>query len=239
VPHSLGFSVPVALLAAVSLSVTGCGQADSPAPPPKIATEATRFDFGTVVQGTPVSATFKVRNAGIGTLNIDDLKVACACGVAVAPPSALRAGESATLRVDFDTARSFGPQRRTVTLYSNDPARPVTTLQIEGAVTAVLAADPPELYLGRVRRGAQASNEARIVAPGSPAVRVLGGGKVLDALLLAPSAQRALPALALRIRADAPLGRFSETVTLARAHPVRELAVSVVGIVEESSTEAP
>jgi hypothetical protein len=202
---------------------------------PHLAFDAAIHDFVTVEQGTPVTHAFSFHNSGGADLVINNLMTASDC-TAEAAPRVVPAGGSGAIQARCDTARLFGTKSRTVTVYSNDPAQPVTTLVLRGDIAVDVAADPPALYLGHVRRGARAENEARIVT-GRPLMLRLQAdqGRTLRASLLDTLAGKTL---AMTIAPDAPLGRFSESVTLITGSSKHAtLTVPIVGIVDEAVDE--
>ena len=101
-----------------------------PPAPPRIVFSATQHDFGPVEQGTRVRHTFRFVNQGEQDLSIDELRSACDCvatteGLRVLPP-----GSEGTIDVEFNTEDVFGSQRRTVTVYANDPENMGTILTL-------------------------------------------------------------------------------------------------------------
>ncbi|MBI1817875.1 MAG: DUF1573 domain-containing protein [Deltaproteobacteria bacterium] len=198
---------------------------------PHLSFDATVHDFATVEQGTPATHAFSFHNSGGADLIINNLMTASDC-TAEAVPRVVPAGGSGAIQARCDTARLFGTTSRTITVYSNDPAQPVTTLALRGDIAVDVAADPPALYLGHVRRGARAENEARIIT-GRPLILRLQAdqGRTLRASLLDTPTGKIL---AVTIAPDAPIGRFNESVTLITSSSRHAtLTVPVVGIVDE------
>lgn len=172
---------------------------------------------------------FAFRNAGGLDLQIDNLRPSCDCTATAAPVRLLPPGADSAIEVSFDTSDEFGKQTRTITVYSNDPAQPVITLTLRADVDADVAADPPQLYVGHVRRGETAPNDARLVV-GAAAAVTLGpleaSGPVVGSFLRTGDAGKRV---VVRIKPDAPLGRFRETVTIhttSRQRPVLTIPVS-------------
>jgi hypothetical protein len=99
---------------------------------PRIVLSQTECDLGAVPQGTVVHATFPVHNAGRRSLLLFEKKGGC-CGQAEetrivrVPP-----GESALLRVEFDTAQAFGQFQETVRYATNDRRKPSFVLRLRG-----------------------------------------------------------------------------------------------------------
>ncbi|MFQ5665786.1 MAG: DUF1573 domain-containing protein [Candidatus Binatia bacterium] len=225
-------------LAAAAEGLVACRPSAAPptaAQPPKIVFQETTYDFGHTERGTTVRHTYVFRNAGGRDLSIDNVQASCACTAAAAPVRPVGAGGIGRVTATLDTSNGFGPTTRTITVYSNDPAQPVTTLVLHGSIDAPVAAVPPQLYTGHLRRGERAPREVRLIV-GAEATAIAAidtTGTVLDA-----SVRNARPGMTgrrirVRIKADAPSGPFKETLVVRaknRRQPV--LTIPVTGIVD-------
>ncbi len=216
---------------AIGTAVFGACSSEKPAAPPKIVFHDTTHDFGRAAQGTTITHSYAFRNAGGLDLTIDNVRASCACTAAAASGRVVPPGGQGAIEASLDTAHDFGRKTRTITVYSNDPAQPVTTLTLVGDVDAEIAADPPELYVGHVTRGQMPRNDVRLLTANTVAARTAeAGGRVVDASLEnAAGAQR----IRVAIKPDAPLGRFKESVVVHTDSPRRtELAIPVIGVVD-------
>lgn len=221
--------------ALVAGSVAGCVDHPRDARPPQVTFATTAHDAGTVSQGTRLVQTFAVRNAGGLDLTIDNVRTACDCVATIAGPRTIPPGGTAAIEATCDTARSFGSLSRTITVYSNDPAQPVTTLTLTADVDAAIAADPPALYVGRQAPGARVPFDVRLVfgAPtvGPPAaIDVDGRAITVAGPTIAPDGT---PRLRVALRPDAPEGPFTDTIWVRTdANRTTPLTIPVVGIVD-------
>ena len=197
---------------------------------PTITFESAAYDFGTVDQATQVTHRFTFRNTGGLELTPDNVRSSCGCTAAASATAAIAPGASGAIEVTCDTASVFGPQSRTVTIYSNDPAHPVHTLTLSGRVRADAAADPPRVYVGHLGRGQTAPNDVRILGEVASTGRIEITGKSVAATLTAtPNGRR----LHLSVTNDAPLGAFADTVTIPTGSPRHPLlAVPITGVVD-------
>lgn len=91
---------------------------------PQINFSNTQHNFGKVKEGFKYEYTFSFSNSGSSVLNIKDVKSSCGCAVASISKKELKPGESATLKVELDTAKRKGKMSRTLTVISNDPEAP-------------------------------------------------------------------------------------------------------------------
>jgi len=230
-----------AVLSAAAAALLGVGRMldeGTRRQPPKLVFRETTHDLGHVDAGRQLTAAFPFRNTGGLDLSIDNVRAACNCTAAVPDTRVIPPGSTGAIDVTFDTTGEHGHAARTITVYSNDPLQPVTTLTLNADVDAALAAEPAELYVGHLRRGAAAWDTVRLVGP---EVRALGAietpGSVLEASL--DGAPGKPPAVRVAIKPRAPLGRFKESV-LVHTQNSRQppLAIPVVGFVDPEAPAA-
>lgn len=231
-----------ALTAALGMLLHACAEpTPSPTAPsaPKVTFQDVRYDFGVADQGAKVTHTYRFRNTGGLDLNVDNLRTSCGCAAAVTSARTLPPGGEGAIEVVFDTTDSLGDQSRTITVYSNDPAQPVSTLTLSGRVDADVAVDPPRLYVGHVIRGQTASNSVRIVGAAAAASVETRGNVIAGTFSPAPPGGGSRR-LQVAVKQDAPLGKFEETVALHtgnQRHPL--LTVPITGIVDGDVVVSP
>lgn len=93
------------------------------------------FDFGEMKQGDKKEHTFMLTNDGKSDLLIRNVRSSCGC-TAVAPSTkVIAAGESAPIKVTFDSRGKRGRQSKSITVITNDPKTPTTTLRISSNIT--------------------------------------------------------------------------------------------------------
>ncbi len=209
---------------------------DQPRQPPKLVFSETSHDFGTVPQGTLVSHEFLFANEGGTELSIASLRSACDCTATLSGDQDIPPGGRGAIRAAFETDAVFGAQRRTVTVYSNDPAQRIIMLTLTGDVELDVVADPLQVYVGAVPRGTRVSREVALLT-GNENVRiesVATDGRQLTVRLVEPTDGAMGKAFAIEIPADAQLGPFTQVVrvrTSSIRHPLLE--VPVTGVVAE------
>lgn len=90
-------------------------------------------DFGKIKQYSDATYFFKFTNTGTEPLIITDAKGSCDCTVPEWPKQPIRPGESATIKVKYDT-KKVGLFNKTVTITSNARNESVSELKIIGTV---------------------------------------------------------------------------------------------------------
>ena len=93
-------------------------------PKPRILVSEEEWDFGKVTQGEKPTHIFIVKNGGEGDLIIESLKESCACIEASISTTRIQPGESAELKVSYDTTDYLGKDEKHIHIYSNDPQVP-------------------------------------------------------------------------------------------------------------------
>ncbi len=125
----------------------------SPERAPRIRFSSTIHDFGRAPLGSTVSHDFRFRNEGAVALQVKSFTIPCACAVVGPHRKWIPPGESGTVQVSLTLESGFGPHgHRSLNVYTNDPASPVTILTLVGEETARLDVTPPQVYFGRIRR---------------------------------------------------------------------------------------
>lgn len=93
------------------------------------------YDFGDIKQGEKKEYTFTLTNAGKSDLIIRNVRSSCGC-TAVAPATkVIAAGQSAPIKVTFDSRGKRGRQSKTITVITNDPKNPTAMLRITSNVS--------------------------------------------------------------------------------------------------------
>ncbi len=101
---------------------------------PKLQIDRSTHEFGNVRQGNVVETEFTLTNNGRTDLIIRDTQANCGCTVSTPDKTTLLPGETATLKVSFNSEGRQGNQYKTVTVFSNDPTAPTQTITLKATV---------------------------------------------------------------------------------------------------------
>jgi len=221
-----------ALLLAAAL-LAGCeGDTTPRVAPPHLRFAETAVDFGRLPQGVPIEHAFPFSNDGGAPLTITQVRVACDCQASVVGSGDVPPGGQGVVQAHCDTSTAPGPQRRTVTVYSNDPAQRSALLVLTGTVALEAAADPPRLYLGPVPPAAERLREVALHA-GNDALRFVGASSAAPQLSVGIVDGADGRELHVGTALDAPPGPFTAVIRVQTTSPLRPLIeVPVAGIID-------
>ena len=85
---------------------------------PEIAFGSDIYDYGVIKNGADGTCEFKFKNTGVEPLIISNAKGSCGCTVPTWPKEPLMKGQSAVIKVHYDTKRP-GAFTKTITIESN------------------------------------------------------------------------------------------------------------------------
>jgi hypothetical protein len=103
-------------------------------PPPKIEIDELVYEFGEKLAGPPVEHTFKLKNVGEGILRIRSVRPSCGCTVAGQWEKTVKPGGSWELPITLRTTHYKGPQRKSITVTTNDPEMGTVRFMIKGTL---------------------------------------------------------------------------------------------------------
>ena len=99
---------------------------------PKLEFESETIDFGTIAQDSEPYRTIKIKNVGDEPLLITNARGSCGCTVPTVPKKPIAPGETAEMKVRYDTKR-LGNINKTVTLTTNEK-NPMKTIRVVGTI---------------------------------------------------------------------------------------------------------
>lgn len=101
-------------------------------------------DYGTLQQHADGTCEFSFTNTGNEPLIISNAKGSCGCTVPDWPHQPIAPGESAVVKVKYDTKR-IGPINKSVSITSNSATKTVTVIRIKGKVVPMPESGAPVL----------------------------------------------------------------------------------------------
>ena len=118
----------ISLIGIFFLSFTAYSQKKGPG----IKFEFLEYDYGPIYQGADGSSEFKFKNTGDEPLILTSVRSSCGCTVPSWPKDPILPGQSASIKVTYDTKR-VGTISKQISVVSN-AAEPNLTLSIKGTV---------------------------------------------------------------------------------------------------------
>ena len=212
--------------------------------PPRLTFPEPVFDFGKVEQGEQVSHTFHFTNQGGQELRIESVKTTCGCTAAVTSLDVIPPGQEGAISATFDTARYSGEKTKSISVYSNDPAQPMTTLTLQGEILVEIEVDPPQLYLGRVRRGEETVRSVDILYDANKSITITKIENSSSVVTVQADdfekEGRKGKKLIVTLKKDAPLGRVNGEIRVLTTSEKRpSVEIPVFGSIEGDLVVAP
>ncbi len=92
------------------------------------------FDFGDMKQGDKKDYTFNLTNDGKADLQIRNVRSSCGCTAVAPSKKVVSPGETVPIKVTFDSRGKRGRQSKSITVITNDPKNPTSTLRISSNI---------------------------------------------------------------------------------------------------------
>lgn len=101
---------------------------------PRITFREVEMNFGELLEGDVAEHEFVFTNTGKSDLIIRRIRASCGCTTVAPDVSVIKPGQTSSLKASFRTQGFTGRQSKTVTVITNDPKNPTTSLRISGNV---------------------------------------------------------------------------------------------------------
>jgi hypothetical protein len=149
-------------IALCALAFLGASRSVDPrpgmAPAPQIRVMKATHDAGQMAPGAKLTLVFPIQNAGTAPLRIQRVRLSCGC-LAAEYDRELRPGGRGAVRIVFDTSGRRGRVEKHVTIESNDPNAPVSTLTIRALLRHKVEVAPSEEIAVPIDEGEPAQQE--------------------------------------------------------------------------------
>lgn len=132
---------------------------------PEITFEIKDVDFGSIMNTDVQHQVFKFKNTGGGALKILNVTASCGCTLPKLDGEKrdYMPGDTGTITVDFNPKSKMGAAHSTITVTTNDPARPSITLNLSAVVKKLVFTEPALAQIGQVAKGEDKSFEVKVV----------------------------------------------------------------------------
>ncbi len=193
---------------------------------PRLVFAESKFDFGTVSQGSIVEHSFLVSNNGQAPLIIRKIHPECGCVSSVVDTDTLKPGESTQVKTVFNSAGFRGEKTKTIRVYTNDPQQSSAVLTLHGTVKPELEVNPAVLLFGAVRRGTQVSSQVMLSSGGADfeiTSAIPRSSFVTAAVQIAPAGKSAGKKIIVSFKADAPIHQFRDVIIIHTNNPKNPL----------------
>lgn len=233
---TVGLALGTVLAAAQETPPGGDGHA------PKIVCDEPEYNFGEVDNSHDVEHTYIIRNEGDLTLEITRARASCGCTVASIAEKSVPPGGQTEISARLSLKGRKGPQRKTVTVESNDPKQPNLTLVLAGTAIAEMEVRPNQLFFGRIPASSVVTGTVDITVQSTNTVHLTKASTDVDHLSAAELATGDPRLLRVQIETVPPLpnGSLRGTVHLETDHPrYPSMDIIVAAFVTPNLTYAP
>jgi hypothetical protein len=191
----------------------GPAQEPNPAPPgapvsgPSIHFDSTRHDFGRIWDTRDHPCSFQFTNRGDAPLHIRRVTSSCTCTLASLDRWQYAPGESGTIATTFEPSKA-GPQTQSITILSNDPARPVMKLSVVADVRQFISFDQRFARFGQVERHRRHTHQITLRCAGTDMVieGIESGNLYVSTEILEADAEAGRALIEVTLHDDAPWG---------------------------------
>lgn len=113
---------------------------------PQVFVPRSAIDFGQVLSGEAVKATFEIHNQGGAPLEISRIGTSCGCTTALLDQPVVGPGETARLQATFATTGRRGKQAKEISFHTNDPLAERVALRLTGVVQPRVTSAPEIVF---------------------------------------------------------------------------------------------
>lgn len=192
-------------------------------------------NFGDVKEGKFVVCEYILENQGAGELVIEKVKASCGCTAASPQKNKLKAGEKTNIKVEFNTYRRQGKQKKFVYVFTNDPKKPQVRLSFTANVikkteeemknekVALLKIEKNYFDLGKIKKGEKKSLKVPIRNIGQEPLQIRAVKSTCSCITSEPESNRLEPGqtsyINLELDTKDYLGKMSRTITIISNDP--------------------
>jgi hypothetical protein len=185
----------------------------APAPPdvplsgPSLRFDSTEHDFGLIWDTEEHPCSFDFINRGDGPLQIRRITSSCSCTLARLDKWQYAPGEAGSIATTFEPTKT-GPQAQTITVLSNDPARPVVKLSVVADVRQFISFDERFARFGQVQRHREHKQQITLRCAGTDMVveGIESGNPYITTEILQVDAEGGRAVIEATLHDDAPWG---------------------------------
>lgn len=127
-------SQPASVVIPKPAPVPGSGEQSTMLPKTKMKFKKMEHDFGRMKEGEKREHDFEFTNTGKEDLIIEDCKGSCGCTVPEWPKDPIKPGQTAAIKVKFDSTKKEKDQEKSVTITANTEPELKTVIKIKAYV---------------------------------------------------------------------------------------------------------
>jgi len=207
-------------------------------------------DLGDIYFGRQVEHEFVLTNVGNKPIKIVNMRVDCGCSASLSDEAPVQPGASCSINVIYKPEYKTGAANKRITVYTDvtSAKNPCEwfELTLKASIKSLLKLEPGNVYFKKVNSGSPATESVKISASDNSSVTITDvncKSEYLETKLEKTENKPDEPAswiLNLTLKETAPVGRFSDTVTIKTDSKLQsEINLDVMGFVRGTVTVRP
>lgn len=117
---------------------------------PKLTVGQMEHDLGNILDVDKTKFKIEFTNTGDGILIINRVQPSCGCTAAKPNKTEYQPGEKGEIEGEFDPRNKEGAQAKTITVFTNDPEQPSTTVTFKSVIEPLVKVEPKVLNFAKV-----------------------------------------------------------------------------------------
>ncbi len=174
------------------------------------------IDFGRIDQFQQVREMVLLRNDGTSPLRILKVDSDCGCTAGALGDSVVAPGREVSMEISFSSRDYQGPQEKSVTIKTNDPAEPTVRISVRADVVPYVKVSSERIRFPTVKKGQGAGEKIRFSAEKGFGLTIAsvgdGGEFVTTRVERDPDPKEEAYWLHVDLKTDAPAGPFRKQI---------------------------
>ena len=164
--------------------------------------EGEKFDLGKVDRGAVMTKRLTLRNVGSDTLKLGNVEVSCGCTGTVVSNKLLKAGDTTSLLISFNSRNFSGPVHKSLTINSNSADAPRMLIEFTATVIEDLVFSPMQFYFKDAQVGSKSTAVVKVRNEGSKEFMITGFRSTLENFVIKYPPKAISPGKTMEITAE-------------------------------------
>jgi hypothetical protein len=141
-----------------------------------------KLDLGSIYRGAVVEKQVVLKNSGSAVLEVGQVEASCGCTGAIVSDSKVEPGNTAVLKITFNSKNFSGTVHKTVTINSNAANEPRQVVEFTAKIIDEIAMSAAQLWFKDAEVGKKATVTLIVTNNGTEALKLTGTRSALSGL---------------------------------------------------------